>query len=298
MYVFLSVNLYMTKIKKYIVLLLPLFIFLSAFSIKVFAWSEPTGIAPNNNSAIPLNISNTSQIKNGTLGLNGLLVVGSTSLQDKIQIKGGNPGAGKVLVSDAEGNASWQNYVQARKNADKLRCPAGSSKINLNGRTFCGYWKTLGQETKYCDVFGKSYDAMVACYDKGVGRNHGVTPFAHGCTAWEGERNYGGGGGKMYCEKLVYTPKDPSDCTDPKAIRGILNDTTLSSDPITTCNVQTPYTYKGCTNGFQSFGMCIYYTTPAQFLFGGGQRYGALEDIWATSTTCMAGWTKYLDNCI
>ena len=283
------------KRKKHIGLFLTLFIFLSTFSVQAFAWSEPTGIAPNKNSPTPLNISDTSQIKNGTLGLGGLLVVGSTSLQDKIQIKGGNPGAGKVLVSDADGNASWQDYVQARKKADKLRCPSGSSRINLNGKTFCGYWKTV---SGYCDAFGKTYDPLVACYDKGIGRNHGITPFEFGCYSWEGPRNYGGPGLKFYCEKLAYNPKNASECTDPKAIKGILNDTSLSPDPITTCNISTPYTYRGCADG-TAFGSYCFGGTNKTTTFGSFTvPYAPMKDLWATSTTCMAGWTKYVSDCI
>ncbi|MCF7865724.1 MAG: hypothetical protein K9M11_04445 [Candidatus Pacebacteria bacterium] len=283
------------KKETFITALVSAFLFFTISGVVVYAWSEPTGTAPDNNSAAPLNISNVSQIKNGTLGVGGLLVTGSTSLQDKVQITGGNPGAGKVLVSDADGNASWQDYVQARKNATRLQCPNGSSRINLNGKTFCGYWKTV---SGYCDAFGKSYDPLVACYDKGIGRNHGVSPFEFGCTSWEGPRNNGGPGLKFYCEKLAYNPKDASECTDPKAVVGILNDSTLSATTITTCNISTPYTYKGCADG-TAFGSYCYGGTNTTTTFGVFTvPYAPMKDLWATSTKCMAGWTKYINDCI
>lgn len=274
--------------------LISIALFLCATATFAGAWSAPSETAPGGNSAGPLDISSLSQIKKGTLGVGGLLVNGTTSLQDKIQITGGNPGAGKVLVSDAEGNASWMDYVQARKNSDRLRCPAGSSKISLNGKNFCGYWKTV---SGYCDAFGKTYDPLVACYDKGIGRNHGVTPFATGCYSWEGPRNYGGPGLKFYCEKLSYTPKNPSDCTDPKAVIGTLNDSSLSANTITTCNIPTPYTYQGCATGSQ-WGSYCYKNDVVNFFGFKGPGFTGLDTINATSTACMSGWTKYINDCI
>ena len=268
-------------------------LFTGISGVAVYAWTSPSDTPPQNNSARPLNISEISQVKNGTIGVKGLLVNGSTSLQDKIQITGGNPGAGKVLVSDASGTASWVDYVQARKNADRLRCPNGSSRINLNGKNFCGYWKTVSGQ---CDAFGKTYDNMVACYDKGIGRNHGISPTATGCYGWEGRHNNGGPGVKFYCEKLSYTPKTAADCTAPTAIVGTLNDTSLSPDPITTCNVQTPYTYQGCANGTPVWGGCYKYQSSV----GGWSwpTFTGLDTLYGTTTTCMTGWTKYLTDCI
>ncbi len=274
---------------------LALFLFLSA--TLVYAWTAPTGTPPSENSAGPLDVGSVNQLKNGTLGTGGLLVQGDTSLQDKTQITGGNPGLGKVLVSDASGNASWMDYVQARKNADRLRCPDGSSKISLNGRTFCGYWKSIPQMTVYCDPFGQTHDPLVACYDTGIGQNHGVQPFANGCTAWEGDRNYGAGAGKMYCEKLAYYPHSASDCTAKGAVLGTIKDGTLSLDPIVTCNIPTPYSYMGCTSGFPYAGGCWkpngFYALGAWF-----PALTAADLIQGVNNVCMPGWINYIGNCI
>lgn len=266
---------------------LALFLFISATA--AYAWTAPTGAPYDSNSAGPLNISGASQIKSGTVGVGGLLVNGNTSLQDKIQITGGDPGANKVLVSDAEGNARWMDYLLARKNSDRYRCPAGSSRISLNGKTFCGYWKTISGQ---CDAFGNSYDSLVACYDTGTGRNHGISPTDTGCYSWEGSHNNGGPGLKFYCEKLSYTPRDASECTAPGAIVGTLNDSSLSPNPITTCNVQTPYTYQGCATGAPGFGGCF---KPGVW---GRPTLTGLDTLYGTTTSCMAGWIKYLSDCI
>ncbi len=44
------------------------------------AWTAPTASPPGNNVASPINVSSTAQLKNGTLGVNGLGVFGNTIL--------------------------------------------------------------------------------------------------------------------------------------------------------------------------------------------------------------------------
>jgi len=46
------------------------FVLLFAFAFYIFAWTEPTAVAPGNNVATPLNISNVGQSKAGGLSLN------------------------------------------------------------------------------------------------------------------------------------------------------------------------------------------------------------------------------------
>lgn len=45
-----------------------------------FAWTGPTGSPPSNNVSTPINVSAASQVKNGTIGVNGLAVFGDTLL--------------------------------------------------------------------------------------------------------------------------------------------------------------------------------------------------------------------------
>lgn len=66
-----------------------------------FAWTVPPANPPKDNVAAPVNVSNTDQNKQGKLGLGGLAIFG------KFQLIDGTQGVGKVLVSDADGKASW-----------------------------------------------------------------------------------------------------------------------------------------------------------------------------------------------
>ena len=107
-------------------------------------WTAPTAVAPGNNVDAPLNVTATAQTKLGPLVVNGVnntgtegsivpngfaafgqsifqafnptgvtgipvaVTIGTTSSPSTIQIVDGNQGAGKVLTSDANGNATWQ----------------------------------------------------------------------------------------------------------------------------------------------------------------------------------------------
>lgn len=67
----------------------------------VFAWTGPTATPPGGNVSTPINVSLTSQIKSGALGIGGLLQTGAFQLTTGAE-------AGRVLTSDASGLASWQ----------------------------------------------------------------------------------------------------------------------------------------------------------------------------------------------
>ncbi len=82
------------------------------------SWSGPTQAPPNANVAAPINVGLNNQSKLGTLSLNtdpvnayptGLIVWGKTILKS-VQVDDGTQGAGKVLTSDVNGNATWQTY--------------------------------------------------------------------------------------------------------------------------------------------------------------------------------------------
>jgi len=79
----------------------------------------PSNCDPNLDSGCyaPLNIGSNTQTKLGSLILNaatpiqnaiGLTVFGTSTFNGPIQIADGTQGAGKVLTSDLNGNASWQ----------------------------------------------------------------------------------------------------------------------------------------------------------------------------------------------
>jgi hypothetical protein len=272
---------------------------LFGFAANSDAWIAPTRQAPDGNTMPPVNSSPLMQDKEGSMSLGSLSVFGDSVFTSGIKITEGNPGIGKVLMSDEEGIVRWETYENAKKIAKKYKCPEGSSLLTLEDRTFCAYSKwTSGYG--YCDKFGQSFDPMIECWDVGHGRNHGVSPYWNGCYAWEGPKNYGGQGAKFFCEKQVYVEKKPSDCTDEKAVLGTINEPLFSSEPITTCSILTPYTYKGCLQGVLHEGLCMPMRIPIKWLWFSGLAGSVTSpvDINATSTTCPVGWTRYLDICI
>lgn len=52
----------------------------------VYAWTGPTAFPPGNNVDAPINVGTTSQIKDGTIGVNGLGVFGDTYIEDKLGV--------------------------------------------------------------------------------------------------------------------------------------------------------------------------------------------------------------------
>ena len=66
-------------------------------------WVGPTATPPAGNTAIPLNVSSNNQDKAGGLSIGGPLLVNGA-----LQILSGTPGVGKVLTSNATGEATWQ----------------------------------------------------------------------------------------------------------------------------------------------------------------------------------------------
>lgn len=70
-------------------------------------WSEPVGTPPNNNTPAPINVGPTSQTKEGPIWAT---IFGATQgiHTPALQIPTG-AGEGKVLTSDAQGNATWKS---------------------------------------------------------------------------------------------------------------------------------------------------------------------------------------------
>ncbi len=132
----------MKKYAEYIkiITLVVVFVGMAAY---VKAWTGPTMSPPNGNVAAPLNSSSSTQSKLGSLILNagtpiqnaiGLTVFGSLMVVD------GNQGSGKVLTSDASGNASWQtasvggsglNAIQTFTSSGSWTAPAGVTKADV-----------------------------------------------------------------------------------------------------------------------------------------------------------------------
>jgi hypothetical protein len=71
----------------------------------VSAWTAPTATPPGGNVAAPINVSSSSQIKTGDLSVWSL--IGNSVTTNSLRVASG-AAAGRVLTSDASGNASWQ----------------------------------------------------------------------------------------------------------------------------------------------------------------------------------------------
>lgn len=97
------------------------FAFFLLFSITVFsiqsfaAFTPPSGAPLTNNVPAPLNSGSSLQKKEGGLIIEFFRVIGLTLLGGNLEVAGtvkilgGNPGADKVLASDATGLASWRD---------------------------------------------------------------------------------------------------------------------------------------------------------------------------------------------
>ena len=109
----------------------------------VSAWTAPTATTPSSNVAAPINVSSTAQLKPGDLSVwnlisNGVVtnnavvtnsIAGNTVATNNLVVATG-AAAGKVLTSDALGNATWQ----APASSGVTSLTAGSG-ITLSGST-------------------------------------------------------------------------------------------------------------------------------------------------------------------
>lgn len=165
------------------------------------AWVSPKVAPPGDNVAAPINISANAQSKKGSLGLGGLAVFGSAIFTGQVKIADGTHGPGKILTSDAAGNATWQYPPEPTTQivtVPDTTCPTGSSEVSDDGETYCGYVKRWTGGVTYCN----GSDRLIRCEDAGVGKNHGVSVVApNGCQAWEGPGNNGGQAARLYCSK-------------------------------------------------------------------------------------------------
>ncbi len=115
------------------------------------AWTTPSVAPPTQTIGAPITTSATAQTKSGSLGVSSLLATGAIQ-GSTLKITTG-AGAGKVLTSDASGNATWKNAsggglttmvvtgpVSACRGASTASCPAGYTVIS-GGHSFvssCG----------------------------------------------------------------------------------------------------------------------------------------------------------------
>ncbi len=151
------------NVKKHLTVVAICVFSLACFLGRVFAWDDPTKTPPQDNVLPPVNVSSTNQTKTGDLNIGGGLeywitkdgdsfalknssdvenfILGQNGftgislgsltpdatakldLNGRIRIRGGTPGAGKVLTSDAAGLASWTTAT------------GGAMPVGTNGQT-------------------------------------------------------------------------------------------------------------------------------------------------------------------
>ncbi len=111
------------------IFLVALVLVFTASYVAMATWVEPGSAPTGGNVSAPLNIGGVTQAKSGALGINGVFQTNSSTylatsggnvgigitdptqkldINGQIRIRGGNPAAGRILTSDANGVASWQ----------------------------------------------------------------------------------------------------------------------------------------------------------------------------------------------
>lgn len=71
------------------------------------AWTPAPANPPNGNTDAPINVGASAQTKTGALTLGDL----TSGYVTKFAVKDGSQGAGRVLTSDANGNAKWRDFL-------------------------------------------------------------------------------------------------------------------------------------------------------------------------------------------
>lgn len=80
------------------------------FAGAAFAWTGPTGSAPSNNVAAPINVGSTDQVKNAAIGVNGLAVFGNSLLQASSYLNwGSTAGTSGYGIRDNSGTLEFKN---------------------------------------------------------------------------------------------------------------------------------------------------------------------------------------------
>lgn len=75
---------------------------------QVLAWTSPPASPPTNNVPAPINVGNSTQTKSG----GGIVITGGGLKTDVLQLINSGEASGKLLVSDANGVASWKTTLE------------------------------------------------------------------------------------------------------------------------------------------------------------------------------------------
>lgn len=152
--------------KNYAPYILPLLLVAGLFALPhaQAQWAAPTEAPPGGNPPLPLNVGPVAQEKEGDLTLvglgtflDGIGVVGSSigitdsELNYRLILNPNNlvPGEGKILTSDKDGNASWEEPSSGSgsfsgghlfTSSGKAPCSEEEGAVSIgesNGKTLC-----------------------------------------------------------------------------------------------------------------------------------------------------------------
>ena len=169
-----------------------------------YAWTGPTANPPLKNAPAPINVGPITQVKSGSLGVDGFSALSKAIFYSTVQIKGGAPAVGKVLTSDADGNASWGNagggvggsgtvnYVSKWVSASSL----GNSKIFDDG-TSVGIGTNKPSATLHVKAGNGDSDPWAFRMEQGTSIKPGMvltSADSSGNAQWEVPKTGGGGG--------------------------------------------------------------------------------------------------------
>ena len=135
----------------------------------VSAWTTPTATPPSSNVAAPINVSSTAQTKTGDISAWNLIsnavatnnvvstavvtnsLVGNTVATNNLAVPTG-AAAGRVLTSDAAGNATWK----AAGGITGGSCATNQimTGINTNGTPICSTSTAIGATCTYGNYSG------------------------------------------------------------------------------------------------------------------------------------------------
>ena len=128
-----------------------------------YAWIE--AIRPSSTNGKYLNLVLNPNSSNSNVGINNINPTATLDVNGTVKLEGaGTPGAGKVLTSDAYGNATWQEPTLP---PDPI-CAKGETQIP--GGSAESY---ITAKSSYCGCFMKSTATTSSSWDLGYGEVNG-----------------------------------------------------------------------------------------------------------------------------
>ncbi len=143
------------------------------FAGVAFSWTGPSAAAPSGNVAAPVNVGTTNQVKDASLGVNGLAVFGNSILQASSYLNWGTTsGSSGYGIRDNAGTLEF-------KNSGGSWASIQSTVSTLCGGTCGSQWATSGSAIYYIGQVGVGVDPSTtqdnnALQVKSSGRNFAI----------------------------------------------------------------------------------------------------------------------------